>query len=68
MLQESDFDDFYYDIILASMHDCFLIARAYPKEGTFVYMINQRGNPTTHRYTYLESAIDTFNEMIKSDI
>ena len=69
MVQRSDFEDYYFDNVLASNNGVFLIARAYPEEGSFVYIIDWRGDPQTYySYSFIDVAIDEYNKLIKNDV
>ena len=68
MIQRSDFEDYYFDNVLASDKGVFLIARAYPEEYTFVYLINKRGDPQTYSYSFIDVAISEYNKLLENDI
>ena len=68
MIQRSDFEDYYFDNVLASDKGVFLTARAYPEEGVFVYLINKRGDPQTYSFSYIDTAISIYNKLLKNDI
>ena len=68
MVQRSDFEDCFFDNVLASNNVVFLIVRAYPEEGSFVYIINRRGDPQTYSYSFIDVAIDKYNRLVKNDI
>ena len=68
MVQRSDFEDCYFDNVLASNNGVFLIVRAYPEEGSFVYIIKRRGDPQTYSYSFIDVAIDKYNRLVKNDI
>ena len=68
MIQRSDFEDYYFDNVLATSNNgVFLIARAYPEEGSFMYIINRRGDPQTYSYYSIDVAIEEYNRLAKKD-
>ena len=67
-IKTSDFRDTYFDMILASSSGIFLIARGYPEDGSFVYIVRQRGDPQDYIYTFLDVAIDEYNKALKKKL
>ena len=67
-IKASDFRDTYFDMMLASSSGIFLIARGYPEDGNFVYIVIQRGDPQDYTYTFLDAAIDEYNKALKKKL